>query len=80
MTIGGFAAALVAFANAAVTMVLLIFGLALAIATAQERLVATLQARAAEVKRWGGWILLLVGAWFLVLAIFADFFARLFPV
>ncbi len=80
LTIGGFEAALVAFANAAVTMVLLMFGLALALATAQERLVATLQARASEVKRWGGWILLLVGGWFLVLAIFADFFAQIFPV
>lgn len=79
-TIGGFGAALVAFADAAVTMVLLMFGLALAIATAQERIVATLQARVAEVKRWGGWILVLVGVWFLVLAIFANVFAQIFPV
>jgi len=32
------------------------------------------------VKRWGGWILVVVGAWFLVLAIFAGFFESIFLV
>jgi hypothetical protein len=32
------------------------------------------------VKRWGGRILIAVGVWFLVLALFADFFEGVFPV
>jgi len=31
-------------------------------------------------KRWGGRILLVVGAWLIALAVFAGFFARVFPV
>lgn len=31
-------------------------------------------------KQWADVILILVGAWFLILAIWADFFARIFPV
>lgn len=31
-------------------------------------------------KRWGGRILLAVGAWFIALGIFAEFFAEIFPV
>jgi len=56
------------------------FGLALTIATAQERTVAAIEARAGAVKRWGGRVLLIVGAWFVALGVFADAFARLFPV
>lgn len=61
-------------------MVLLIFGLSLAIAGAQERVVKSLQANVTSVKLWGGRILLLVGAWFFLLAVFANFFADVFPV
>jgi hypothetical protein len=32
------------------------------------------------VKRWGGRIFVAVGIWFLALAVFAHFFAHLFPV
>jgi hypothetical protein len=32
------------------------------------------------VKRWGGWVLAGVGGWFIALAVFADFFADVFPV
>lgn len=56
------------------------FALALAIAFAQERTVQSLAERAPAVKRWGGRILVLVGAWFVALGVFADFFAGLFPV
>lgn len=38
------------------------------------------RARAEDVKRWGGWILIGVGAWLLALAAFPDFFAGRFPV
>ncbi len=61
-------------------IVLLLFGLALAVGTAQQRVVATLQAGTAQVKRWGGAILLLVGLWTIALAIWADAFAEIFPV
>lgn len=77
---GGFAAALTAFVTATLALVLLLFGLALAVARAQEGLLITLRTHTADVKRWGGRILILVGVWFLLLAIFADFFARFFPV
>lgn len=56
------------------------FVLSLAIATAQEGLIATLRAHVVEVKRWGGWVLIVVGIWLIVLTVFADFFARIYPV
>jgi hypothetical protein len=65
---------------AALAIVALMFSLALSLATAQERVVTAMQAGAPSVKRWGGRILVVVGAWFIVLAVFASFFARVFPV
>lgn len=56
------------------------FALALAVATAQERLVATLRTGVVSIKRWGGRILILVGLWLIVLGVWADFFAQFFPV
>jgi hypothetical protein len=58
----------------------LLFALALAIASAQERTLQSIQARTPAVKRWGGRILLLVGTWLVALGVFASFFAGLFPV
>ncbi|HZD74043.1 MAG TPA: hypothetical protein VE776_09205 [Actinomycetota bacterium] len=69
-----------AFAVAAAVLVLLLFGLALALAAAQERTVQRLRQGAPAVKRWGGRILVAVGIWLVALAIFAGFFADLFPV
>lgn len=69
-----------AFAVAALVIVLLMFSLSLAVATAQEGLVRTLRAHVAHVKRWGGWILVGVGLWLVALTVFADFFAGIFPV
>jgi chromate transport protein ChrA len=80
LTVGGFTGALAAFAVAVLAFVVVLFILAALIARAQERVVQGLQAGAPEVKRWGGYILLLIGAWFVILAIFASFFAHLFPV
>ena len=54
--------------------------LALILATAQQRTAAALRAGAPTVKRWGGRILLLVGTWLIALAVFAGFFAGVFPV
>ena len=56
------------------------FALAVLVATAQQATVEAVQAGAPAVKRWGGRILLVVGAWLIALAVFAGFFARVFPV
>ncbi len=69
-----------AFGTAGLVIVLLLFGLAAAVASAQERVVATLQASVGQIKRWGGWVLIGIGFWTLALAIWADEFARIFPV
>jgi hypothetical protein len=78
--LGGFGAAMAAFINAALVIVLLMFALAFVIASAQEQVITFIRAHIGQVKRWGGWILVIVGAWFILLAIFADFFAGIFPV
>lgn len=56
------------------------FGLSLGIAIAQERVTDALRASVVTIKRWGGGILILVGVWLIILAIWADTFADLFPV
>ncbi len=61
-------------------IVLLMFGLALAIGLAQEGLVAKLRSEAPQVKRWGGVVLLIVGAWTITIGIWAEFFSQFFPV
>ena len=61
-------------------MSLLAFGVAILVGTAQQRAVDALKEGTQRIKRWSGAILLLVGAWLIALAIWADFFARLFPV
>lgn len=80
MTVGGREAAFAAFVLAAVTIALLMFGLAVLTGAAQEQMVDALKASTQQVKRWSGVVLLLVGAWLIVLAIWAQFFARVFPV
>jgi hypothetical protein len=74
---GGGAAGATAFAAAALVMVALTFGLALVVASAQERTVAALRAGAGRVRRWGGFVLVGVGAWTLASAIFVDAFRLL---
>ncbi|HEV2125786.1 MAG TPA: hypothetical protein VGW38_23775 [Chloroflexota bacterium] len=69
-----------AFAAAALVIVLLLFGLAAAVAASQQQVVKTLQASVTRVKRWGGWVLIGIGLWTLALAIWAEEFARIFPV
>lgn len=69
-----------AFGVAAATLVVLMFVLVSAIGSAQEKLVALLRTSPRLVKRWGGWVLVVVGAWFIALSIWADFFADVFPV
>lgn len=80
LTGGGLIASLAAFGVAGLMIVLLMFGLALAIGLAQEGFVTKLRAQAPWVKRWGGVVLIVLGIWTLVIGIWADFFAQLFPV
>jgi hypothetical protein len=80
LTVGGREAAFAAFVLAAVTMALLMFALAFLIGTAQQRVVEALKAGTQQVKQWSGLVLLLVGGWLIALAVWADFFARIFPV
>ena len=61
-------------------MIALLFALAALLATAQQQATTALAHSGPTVKRWGGRILLLVGAWFLILAVFAKTFAGLYPV
>jgi hypothetical protein len=77
---GGFTAAFVAFVVAAVVVVAQMFTAAFVVSRAKDATVQRIQASAAGVKKWGGAILLIVGVWFVSLAAFADFFARVFPV
>ena len=65
---------------AAAAIVLLAFAAAGSVALAQERVTERIEASAPTVKRWGGYVLVIVGLWFVALGLFADFFARVFPV
>jgi hypothetical protein len=69
-----------AFVVAALAVVVLAFASALTVALAQERLAGRLEAAGPAMKRWGGWVLVVVGTWFVALGVLAEFFARLFPV
>lgn len=80
LTVGGADAAAAAFVVAAAAIVVLMFGLAIALSLARERLVDAMQRDAPVVKRWSGYLLIGVGAWLIALAVFAGFFASLFPV
>lgn len=59
---------------------IMFIGLSVVVGSAQEHTVSRVKARSTDVKRWGGWILVAIGTWFLVLAIWADLFAEIFPV
>lgn len=61
-------------------IVLLLFGLAIAIGLAQDEFVAKLRAETSHVKRWGGVILMVVGVWTIAISIWARFFSQFFPV
>lgn len=71
---------MVAFVTTAIVLVALLFGAALGVATAQEQFVERLRAGTPAVKHWGGYVLVVVGVWFVLLGAFAHTFARVFPV
>ncbi len=56
------------------------FMLSVLVARAQQTTVERLQTTAPAIKKWGGAILVGIGAWFLVLGIFAEQFSGMFPV
>jgi TRAP-type C4-dicarboxylate transport system permease large subunit len=65
---------------AAAVVVLLAFAAAFFVALAHEHVTDRISASAPTVKRWGGYLLTLVGVWLITLGVFAEFFARVFPV
>ncbi len=69
-----------AFASAATVLAMLVFVFAVVVARAPETTVQAIRARAAHVKRYGGHVLIAVGARSIALAAFAEFFASYFPV
>ena len=58
----------------------LILGAAVAVSISQEATVERLGAATPTIKRWGGWVLITVGTWFIALAVFSNTFKDLFPV
>lgn len=80
LTTGGFEAALISFVTAAAVIAALVFAFALVVARAQETTVQAIRARAGQVKRYGGYVLIAVGLWSIALAVFAELFAQYFPV
>ncbi|MGH2377061.1 MAG: hypothetical protein ACRDGT_01140 [Candidatus Limnocylindria bacterium] len=80
LSTGGFEAALIAFVAAAAVLAALVFGFAFVVARAQETTVQAIRARAGQVKRYGGYVLIAVGLWSIALAVLAEFFAQYFLV
>jgi hypothetical protein len=68
------------FLIATVIIMLVMALLVILIGTAQNRILQSLRAGPQRVKRWGGFVLLLVGSWLIVLAIWAGAFSRIFSV
>jgi cytochrome c biogenesis protein CcdA len=73
-------AAFDAFVVAALTMVLVMALLVTAIGFAQTRVVRSMKMNTQSVKRLGGAVLVVVGIWLIVLAIWANAFTSLFSV
>jgi cytochrome c biogenesis protein CcdA len=80
LSTGGFDAALVAYAVAAVTLVMLILGAAIGVSLSQEATVEQFSAATPSIKRWGGWVLIAVGTWFVLLSVFSGTFSDVLPV
>lgn len=69
-----------AFVFAALPVMLLMLALSLFTATAGAQVAERLRSEITEIKRWGGYVLLLVGTGLVVLGIWAETFAQIFPV
>lgn len=80
MVIGGTPAAIGAFVTASAVIVILMFAIAVLVSTAREHTIHSLRLATGKARQFGGIMLVGVGIWFIVIAIWADFFADLFPV
>lgn len=80
LTVADEMAALSAFATAAFTIALVMLFLVTAIGLAQAHTISRMKRSTHLVKRWGGAVLILVGIWLMVLAVWAETFAQIFPV
>lgn len=56
------------------------FSIALLVTVTRERTIRSLRLATAKAREFGGILLIGVGIWFIALAVWADFFADLFPV
>lgn len=65
LVVGGISASIVAFSTAAAVILVLMFGIAAAVASAQQGLLSALKASGSQVKRWGAYLMVAVGALFL---------------
>lgn len=65
---------------AGLALVALAFAAAFSVVLAKGTVAAGLVAGASRVKRWGGVVLVVVGLWFVILGMFPETFAGLFPV
>jgi len=74
---GGQAAAFLAFAVAAVSMVMTLFVVAGVVGLAWDSTTRSLRGSGRLVKRWGGVILMLVGTWLIALALTNGLFLPL---
>ncbi len=61
-------------------MVILFFTLSLLVASAQERVLDALRGETLRIRRWGGMVLIGVGAWLLALAIWGQALVDILPV
>jgi cytochrome c biogenesis protein CcdA len=65
---------------AALPIMILMLTLSVLSAAAGAQLVERLRGEITEIKRWGGYVLLLVGTGLVVLGIWAEAFAQILPV
>ncbi|MFP5333449.1 MAG: hypothetical protein ACLGHX_13945 [Acidimicrobiia bacterium] len=57
-----------------------LFVATIAVGTSHSAVAKRLELAAPAVKRWSGWVLVLIGVWFLALSVFVGTFRDLFPV
>ncbi len=76
---GSETAAFLAFSATAVTIIFLLVFLIIVVGMAKNRFLQSLRSGSQQIKRGGGLVLILVGAWLVILAIWAELFAQLFP-
>jgi hypothetical protein len=69
-----------AFLIAAFTVAIVMAILVTAVGLAQGKVIRSMKGGARSARRWGGAILILVGLWLIILAMWASQFARIFSV